>query len=157
MQAAHSSTRLRANFVATTASIFIGLSLPACVPPVVEGDAATDETLEEIVNMDEVRASFQNTPPIARAGADRNASPGEEVILNATTSTDEDRNRLSFVWTQVSGTPQIDFDSSAFSSVTSFKVPSDLAEDTTLVFSVAVLDGFSVAFDEVSVRVVIEE
>lgn len=44
----------------------------------------------------DIRESLENTPPEAKAGADLTVKPGAQVTLNATASTDSDRDRLSF-------------------------------------------------------------
>lgn len=149
--------RSRCGFGLASGLVFIGLAAFGCVMPVIENETVTTAQEEELASIDEVQKSFDNTAPVARAGDDVDAVPGDEITLNATESSDVDRDRLSYVWTQVSGSPVVEFDNSVFSSITTFRVPADLEESTTLVFSVAVIDGFAVDFDEVRVRVDVDE
>ncbi|NBT39198.1 MAG: autotransporter domain-containing protein [Alphaproteobacteria bacterium] len=97
----------------------------------------------------------KNTIPIADAGVDRAIQSGETVFLTALGSSDADGQGLSYNWTQVTGTPvQL---SDPQSAEPSFVAPFLNVHNTpeTLVFSVAVSDGYAVSEpDFVSLTVV---
>lgn len=96
--------------------------------------------------------SLSNTAPIASAGDDKSFGAGDLVTLDGTASRDADGQQLSFIWTQLPGAPEVEFDSSPFSAIVTFEAPA-VAQSTTLIFSLAVLDGFAASFDQVSVTI----
>lgn len=134
------------------AMLTLGLAFPACVP-VTDTPADNSNSNSPSGGGDDVDNSLTNRPPTARAGDDISASAGQVVRLDATASTDPDNDRLLFVWSQVDGDPTIEFESSPFAAVAAFTAPADITSPTTFTFTVAVLDGFSAAFDEVTVTV----
>lgn len=100
----------------------------------------------------DVDQSLSNRPPVAVAGPDVTVQPGDLVTLNATGSSDPDNDQLTFIWQQVEGSPEIEFQSTRFSSIVSFTAPL-VTSTTTLRLSLAVSDGFAARFDEVLVTV----
>jgi len=93
-----------------------------------------------------------NQPPVPDAGEDQVVSPGSEVVLRATATTDPDGDRLSFYWRQVGGTPSVVVEG-GFGSVARFTVPSDIERTTALVFSLTVTDGKAAVRDQVVITV----
>lgn len=111
-----------------------------------DGDAAAGPPAES-----QVEASLSNQRPVAKAGDDLTVVSGELVSLSGAASTDADGDRLSFLWRQVSGAPQVEL-KSPFASITTFVAPAVDAE-TVLVFRLTVVDGFAAADDEISVTI----
>lgn len=91
-----------------------------------------------------------NGPPVARSGADRDASLAEVITLSGSTSSDPEGGPLSYQWTQTAG-PSVTL-SGATTATPSFSAP---AQVCTLKFSLTVRDSLSLASapDEVVVRV----
>jgi hypothetical protein len=52
-----------------------------------------------------VNILWVNDPPIANAGSDQNVISGRFVTLNGSGSVDHDGYIVSFMWSQLSGTP----------------------------------------------------
>lgn len=102
--------------------------------------------------VNEVDQSLANRAPVAAAGPDQAARSGEVVTLNGTGSSDPDNNQLSFVWRQVDGSPDVEFQSTPSASIVTFVAP-QVAAPTDFRFSLAVVDGFAARFDEVIVTV----
>ncbi len=100
--------------------------------------------------------ALRNTHPTATAGADLSAFPGDVVVLNGTTSSDEDGDQLFFVWQQIAG-EKAEFLSSQSASIVRVLIPEDITDATTLTFSLTVGDGFAAAVDTVRVSVEIPE
>ena len=80
-----------------------------------------------------------NNAPTANAGIDQNINEGYVVSLDGTASTDPDNDQLSYTWTQTEG-PSVVVLNDANSAISRFTAPSDLSEDTELVFSLTVKD-----------------
>ncbi|QSG15104.1 glucodextranase DOMON-like domain-containing protein [Halapricum desulfuricans] len=98
-----------------------------------DGNEATDTTTATI------KPQSANDAPIADAGEDQTASPGDAVSLQTVNSEDPNGGTLSFQWTQTGGTPEVDL-LGADSSGAAFTAP-DVDEETTLTFELAVSDG----------------
>jgi len=81
---------------------------------------------------------FPNRRPVARAGEDRTASPGDTARLNGLSSMDPDGSELSYEWVQLSG-PRVSL-SDATTATPAFVAP-ELQEQTTLVFQLIVNDA----------------
>jgi len=79
-----------------------------------------------------------NNAPTANAGIDQTANGGHIVSLDGTASTDPDNDQLSYTWTQTEGPIVVLNDPN--SDISTFTAPSDLPEDTELVFSLTVKD-----------------
>src|SRR6185436_1708220 len=86
----------------------------------------------------------------ANAGADRTASVGAAVFLDASASIDPDGDALAFSWTQTAG-PAVALTGST-ASVTGFVAP-PMSGGTTLTFQVTVSDGSLSDTDTVDVVV----
>ena len=82
-----------------------------------------------------------NDPPTANAGADQTVAEGVTVTLNGSgNDPDGDNNALTYAWTQTGGTPIVTLSGDTTATPT-FIAPSDLTDDTQLVFSLTVNDG----------------
>jgi PGF-pre-PGF domain-containing protein/PGF-CTERM protein len=85
-----------------------------------------------------VSAVPTNQPPTVDAGSDQTVSGGDEVQLNASSSSDPDGDTLSYEWTQLTG-PDVTLLVNE-SATPTFTAP-DVDEDTTLSFEVEASDG----------------
>ena len=88
----------------------------------------------------ESKVDYNNSPPIANAGNDLVGKPKEQVILDASKSSDPDAGDIieSYQWEQESGpTAKINDKGSPTPILT---LP-DVDKDSTLVFSLTVNDG----------------
>lgn len=99
---------------------------------------------------DASQTASENHVPIASAGADQSARGDEQVVLDASGTTDADGDRLAYIWRQVGGSPTVDLQD-AFSSHPRFFAPAETT--TTLRFRLTVADGFSTSTDEVDVAI----
>jgi hypothetical protein len=91
-----------------------------------------------------------NHPPIARAGEDIQVSEGDLVTLDASGSTDQDGDTLSYSWVQ-EGSPAVSISGNNVAKVT-FTAPS-VDSTTTLKFKVVVSDGIASSEDTISIAV----
>lgn len=89
-------------------------------------------------------------PPVANAGPDQTVAFGTLVTLDGTGSYDPDGDRLSFSWTQLSGTRVVL--SGATTAAPTFTAP---GADTILVFQLRVSDGLG-GSDTDSVQVTVQ-
>ena len=85
-----------------------------------------------------IKPQSANEAPVADAGEDKTASPGDVVSLQSVDSEDPNGGTLSYEWSQTGG-PDVDL-TGAESSGAAFTVP-DVDEETTLTFELAVSDG----------------
>ncbi len=76
-----------------------------------------------------------NTPPVANAGADQTAVPGQKVVLDASGSTDADDDPLTFSWRQRSG-PVV-----ALTNANTIQASFAPTEDGMCEFALSVTDG----------------
>ena len=134
--------QLRTAFL--TALLAGPLLLGGCPTPTTPADGADDQTPEE--------TEAVNAAPQASAGADQNAAAGDLVVLNGTGSSDADGDSITFLWRQISGSPEVVL-TDGFSSLPRFFAPQDITAATTLTFRLTVADGFAAAFDDVRVTV----
>ena len=88
--------------------------------------------------------------PIANAGPDQTTQAANEVILDASGSSDPDGDPLTFQWTQVAGPAVSLTDASAATPM--FTAPS-LADGATLTFKVHASDGVGATSDAVNIVV----
>lgn len=102
---------------------------------VVKDGKAPDVTKQVTVNV------AANVAPIANAGANQSVTSGDTVTI-AGTASDANANILSYVWSQVSGTPVTLV--AASSKTVSFTAPTVTA-NTDLVFKFTVSDGVAAA------------
>ena len=100
---------------------------------------------------DSINISVEATLPVADAGPNQIVEPGVTVRLDGRDSYDPDSNRLSYSWSQTSGT-SISL-SGATSSTPSFRAPT-VMEDV-LIFDLTVRDGDgNTGTDSVSITVI---
>ena len=139
-------SRLRWRAGVTAFAVASLLVSSGCVPLLfmAPADAEDDSTANP-------QLRITNRAPIADAGGDQIVRSGEAVVLNATGSRDDDHDRLTFAWQQVSGSPNVTL-TGAFSSIARFDA-TDVTQPTTLVFSLTVVDGYAAARDEVAVTI----
>jgi K319L-like, PKD domain/The GLUG motif len=93
---------------------------------------------EVLVNI-EVEAT--NNLPVANAGGNQTADPGDIVTLNGSASYDPEVQELAYTWTQTNiteTTVTLSYDNPAEAQ---FTVPNDLENDETLSFELVVNDG----------------
>ncbi len=124
------------------------LILPGCPMPTPDTDTADNNPLPNPV----FDRALANRAPVAQAGADQDAQPGQSVVLNGVGSSDPDGDRLSFVWTQLSGPNTIEFTTGQSSAIVRFTAPAVTAPEQ-YVFSLTVVDGFAVDIDEVVITI----
>lgn len=134
--------QLRTAFL--TALLAGPLLFGGCLTPTAPADGADDQTPEA--------AEAANAAPQASAGADQTAAGGELVVLNGTASSDADGDPITFLWRQISGSPEVVL-TDGFSSLPRFFAPQDITAATTLTFRLTVADGFAADFDDVRVTV----
>ena len=91
-----------------------------------------------------------NQPPVADAGPDQTVDEGTQVTLDGSGSSDPESDPLAYEWEQVSG-PSVQVNNPT-SAASSFTAP-DVAQDTTLTFTLTVSDGYLDSQDQVSVVV----
>jgi PKD repeat protein len=111
-----------------------------------EGNLTQDSQTTDSLNRTNTTAAGaaatddDNSPPIANAGNDLTGKPNENVILDASKSTDPDAGDMieSYQWEQESG-PTAEIND--MSSQTPIVTLPDVDEDATLVFSLTVNDG----------------
>jgi hypothetical protein len=137
-------------------------ALPLIVDQLRAGDADLIETIQQItegaskivgVTTEERIASclawwqdnkekwlipFPNKRPVANAGQDQRVPSGAIVSLDASLSTDDDKDVLTFHWRQVSG-PSVEL-SDARATHPTFTAPK-VQEETIMVFELMVNDG----------------
>lgn len=143
-------SRMRLHFalmftMASAVSLMVG-GCPNVDDSAVNGDSQAGPPVRS-----PAEAALSNQRPVAEAGEDVAVVAGEIVSLSGTASSDADGDRLSFVWRQVSGEPQVEL-KSPFASISTFVAPA-VAAETVLVFRLTVVDGFAAADDEVVVTV----
>ncbi|MFP5212286.1 MAG: PKD domain-containing protein [Acidobacteriota bacterium] len=79
-----------------------------------------------------------NTPPVARAGADRSVDEGSTVTLDGSLSTDTDDGIVSYLWEKMDG-PEVTL-SSASSAKATFTAPDVGPSGASLTFRLTVTD-----------------
>lgn len=114
---------------------------------VTDNDGATHSTTT-LVNI-----TFDNQPPVARAGTDQTVIEGASVTLSAENSTDPDNDPIaSYLWEQTDG-PTAPL-TSAITEVTSFTAPDVGPSGDTLTFKLLVTDDGGLSdTDEVIINV----
>jgi subtilisin-like proprotein convertase family protein len=95
------------------------------------GGTDTDDVVVTVLD------SMANQPPVANAGADKNAPVNSVVNLDGSASSDPDGDPLTYSWVQVGGTNAVAL-SNPTGAATAFTAPS-VAD--TLVFQLEVSDG----------------
>ncbi len=85
-----------------------------------------------------VNVLWVNDPPVANAGRDQNVTSGKSVTLNGSGSVDNDGYIVSYMWTQLSGTPVTLNNPRAVKPA--FTARTSLASET-LVFQLVVTDN----------------
>jgi hypothetical protein len=89
-------------------------------------------------------------PPDAIAGKDRTVQAGDDVLLDASGSTDPNHDPLTFAWSQTTGPAVTIFNPNQV--VAAFRAPR-VKRSTLLIFQVAASDGRFTSFDIVKIRV----
>ncbi|KWV92464.1 MULTISPECIES: PKD domain-containing protein [unclassified Erythrobacter] len=82
-----------------------------------------------------------NTAPVADAGADRSANPGDTIQLNAGGSTDAENDPLTYSWIQEAGDPVTL--TNANSATPSFTIPANATVPQEIRFRVEVQDRYT--------------
>ena len=85
-----------------------------------------------------ITITWNNQEPMADAGADQQAVPGDEVTLDGSLSTDPDGSNLQYRWRQTDGNPVALSDATAVRPV--FVVPREGFDGTILAFELTVTD-----------------
>ncbi|WP_455207991.1 PKD domain-containing protein [Kaarinaea lacus] len=128
----------------------VSFSMPANMqgqPAVTLQLIVTDD--QGAVGSDEVVVTA-NLPPIANAGVDQILQPGDTVNLLSSGSSDEDGNIVSYLWTQIGGTPSVTINRN--SANPSFTAPNTIGN---LTFELAVTDDYgAVGRDTVVISIV---
>jgi hypothetical protein len=130
---------------------------PTFTTPLLPGGAIGFETLTfaltasdgalSSTDMVQVTVEQVNHAPLANAGADQTRNEGAVVTLDATGSSDPDGDPIrSYTWSQLSG-PLVGL-SDSFSPTPTFTAPMTGAGGATLVFALAVSDGFLDSTDD---------
>jgi len=106
-----------------------------------DSSGATASTTVEVQVEDNNSPGEPNQPPVANAGEDQYLRPGDAVNLSSSGSSDPDGNIVSYLWTQVSGTPTVSFDHTV--SNPSFTAPNlpDNITPVDLTFELTVTDN----------------
>ena len=104
----------------------------------IDSDGATESTEVVVQVIENNSPNLPNLPPVANAGADQFLRPGDTVNLLSSGSVDSDGNIVSYLWTQISGTPTVNFNSN--SANPSFTAP-DISGDLTFELTVTDNDG----------------
>jgi hypothetical protein len=152
-----------------TGGVSVTLAEPASESPSFIAPEASDSTIELVFTLTVDDGAFQandsvtvyvepvevipvNDPPVADAGSDMTAAPGDTVSLDGTGSYDPDEDTISYQWTQTQGVSMALLNSDT--ATAQFQVPSDITETTTLTFELTVTDGLLSNSDTVTVTIV---
>ncbi|MCB9917354.1 MAG: hypothetical protein H6832_03020 [Planctomycetes bacterium] len=108
-----------------------------------DGTNTTIDTVTITVNAD-------NDAPSANAGPDQTVNEGDNVALDALSSSDPEGQGLSYTWTQVSGTPVTLTNGNT--ATPSFTAPEGLV-NSDLQFQVSVSDGTNTTVDTVTITI----
>lgn len=112
-----------------------------------EADAASEE---DLADQPQNETEDANSSPVAEAGSDLAAMPGSKVILDASESTDEDGDEITYSWDQVSGQ---DVEISGADTATPEITMPDENEDLEITLELKVSDGELEDDDTVSIFV----
>ena len=85
-----------------------------------------------------VNVTWQNMPPVAKAGEDQTVYSGSTVILDAFNSLDSDGGIALYYWTQIAGSPVIFSDSTGVQA--SFTAPNTSIDGEALIFNLTITD-----------------
>ena len=103
-----------------------------------DGDGINDLS-EHLNGLNPTISDLQTSPPIADAGPDQLVSPGTQVFLNASNSTDPDDDIVSLKWSQIHGVSVSISDGSEVTPV--FIVPESIPlSESCLIFQLTVTD-----------------
>jgi hypothetical protein len=111
----------------------------------------TDNDLLTSTDRVNIRIENINQLPIANAGPDQTVNEGDAVSLNATASSDQDGDGLSYSWTQINGTVVVLID--ADTANPSFTAPEVGSGGAVLTFQLTVSDGSANSNDTVDITV----
>ena len=93
-----------------------------------------------------------NNPPVAIAGDDTDAAPGELVFLDGSLSTDPEGEPLEYTWRLASGPATVDIFESATAEAQVI-MPNDLDSEGVFVFELSVFDGAFSDTDTIAITV----
>ncbi len=131
--------------VLTAAAMLLMAGCPQQTTPAEQGTGGAGP-------VDQTHASLANHVPVADAGTDQVATAGQEVVLNAMASTDQDGDRLIYYWTEIDDNEPVTL-SSPFTAITRFTAPTGITAPLELKFRLIVSDGFAFASADTTVTV----
>jgi hypothetical protein len=113
---------------------------------------STDDNNNNITSYSSISIIGINQPPIAVAKTDSSSSSkvvkeGDKVILNGKSSSDPNGDSLTYLWKQIFGDSTLLHRQNIHivnpnKALATFKVPNELAEDTTFTFALTVTDSY---------------
>lgn len=132
----------------TFSAPFVGMSGETLIFSLIVNDGTLDSLASEV----NILVENVNHPPIAEAEENQTRNEGVAVTLDGTGSKDPDTDPITYLWSQVSGTPVTLSDPTA--AKPTFLAPEVGAEGDTLIFELVVSDGSDTSqADQVSITI----